>query len=340
MRKLFVIILFFAVSCSPNPDKIFEDSVKKFSSGNKQARLDIEASMLKAISSSTIDFTDTEISPSSIFIRNNREVKFLYPEKFKIKIKDASSYDNFQVDFNKTHAAFLLDGVMHIYKKNGDFVQDIAAPDKNGSIKIESVIFHEEDIIYYAGGYLYRYSHYENKNELLSAEKINQNMKGLNRILMKVSGDKLIITAGIAGDYNINILNISRRNFFMKNMAVSSSRIFASASLIRYIEGGSGQWRIMEMSFADKKIRTLAEFKDIIDIEFFETCAVIEGKTSIGVFDYNKNFDLIPFDFELGGSSAGNLILISKEKYFAASAAKLMDKTRYLKQNAPALYAK
>jgi hypothetical protein len=340
MKKLFIFIFVITVSCSTNPDKIFEESVKKYISGNKNARYDIETSMIKSISFFGIEFSETEISPSSIFTRNSSSVKFLYPENFKIKIKDAVNYENFQTDLNKTHAVFILDGIIHLYKKNGNFVKDIAVPDKDGSIKIEAVIFYKESLLYYSGGYLYLYSSLENKNELLISEKLNQQLKGLNRITMQMSDGKLFLCTGIGGAYNINIIDIEKRNFITKNLPVSSSRIYGSAASIKYIDGGSGQWRLMEMTFSGKNNKVLTELKDVIDIEFFEKCAVIEGKNSISIFDYNKTIDVIPFDFELGGSSAGELILIIKDRYYAVSAEKLMDRIKYLKQNAPGLFVK
>ncbi len=340
MKKIIFFIIAFTVSCSTNPDKLFEDSVNKYISGNKDAKFDIEASMIKAMSIANFDFTDTEISPSSGFIRNSSEVKFLFPDKFKIKIKDAANYENFQADLNKTHAVFILDGIINLYKKNGNFIKDIAVPDKDSSIKIESVIFYQENLIYYAGGHLYIFSYPENKNELLVTEKMNQQLKGLNRITMQISDGKLFLSAGIGGSYNINIIDLGKRNFVIKNMPVSSSRIFPSAFSIKYIDGGSGQWKLMEMTFADKKTKVLTELKDVIDIELFESCAVIEGKSFINVFDYSKSMEVIPFDFELGGSSSGNLIIISKDRYYAVSADKLMEKIKYLKQNAPDLFVK
>ncbi len=340
MKRIIFFIIALTVSCSTNPDKLFEDSVKKYISGNKNARFDIEASLIKAITIANFDFSETEISPSSAFTRSSSEVKFLFPEKFKIKIKDAANYENFQTDINETHAVFILDGIINLYKKNGNFVKDIAAPEKDSSVKIESVVFYQDNLIYYAGGNLFIYSYLENKNELFVAEKMNQQLKGLNRISMKISDGKLFLSAGIGGSYNINIIDIGKRNFIIKNMPVSSSKISASASSIKYIEGGSGQWKLMEMTFSDKKIKTLTELKDVIDIEFFDRCAVIEGKSSISVYDYSKNMDVMPFDFELGGSSSGSLILIIKDRYYAVSADKLMDKIKYLKQNAPDLFVK
>ena len=340
MKRIIFFIIAFAVSCSTNPDKLFEDSVKKYISGNKNARFDIEASLIKAVSTVNFDFSETEISPSSGFIRSSSEVNFLFPEKFKIKIKDASNYENFQTDLNKTHIVFILDGIIHLYKKNGNFVKDIAVTEKDSSIKIESVVFYQENLIYYAGGHLYIYSYPDNKNELLLAEKMNQQLKGLNRVTMRISDGKLFLSAGIGGSYNINIIDLGKRNFVIRNMPVSSSRIFTPASSIKYIDGGSGQWKLMEMTFADKKTKVLTELKDVIDIELFENCAVIEGKSSISVFDYNKSMIVMPFDFELGGSSSGSLILISKDRYYAVSADKLLEKIKFLKQNAPDLFVK
>jgi hypothetical protein len=39
-------------------------------------------------------------------------------------------------------------------------------------------------------------------------------------------------------------------------------------------------------------------------------------------------------------ADVGELILISKDRYYAVSSEKLMDKIKYLKQNAPDLFVK
>jgi hypothetical protein len=328
------------ISCSGNPDKIFEESINKYKSGNKNSKIDIEASLIKSTSDDSFDFQETEISASVLFNRNGNRVKIVYPEKFKLNIRDAANYDNFQIDVNKTHAVLVLDGIIHLYKRNGDFVKDIAAPDKEGNLKIEAAILFDENIIYYSGGQIYIYSYLENKNDLLISEKLNPQLKGLNRIILKHAGGKLFITAGIGGAYNINIADIEKKSLIIKNLSVSSSRIFVTGTLIKYIDGGSGQWKLLEMSLSDKKIKELSLLTDIVDIELFENCAVIEGKKNISIFDYNKFSEILPFDFELGGSSAGKLILINKDKYYTVSADKLLDKIKYLKENAPDLFVK
>lgn len=341
MNKIFYfLIIVAAVSCSGNPDKILDVSVQKFLSGEKDAIHDIENSLIRSVSSGESDFSESEISASAIFIRTNKKVKFLYPEKFSINLKDAANYENFQTGVNGTHVYFILDGIVHLYKRNGDFVKDIAAPDKDGALKIDAAVFYKDSLIFYSGENLFVYSYTENKMETLVSGKLNANIKSPKRIILNISGDKLSAAAGIGGEYNLNIIDIPGRNIVVKNLSVSSAKFYASESFIRYIDGGSGQWKLMEMSFADKKSRELAEFRDVVDVELLEMCALIEGKKSISIFDYIKTTEIIHFDFELAGSSAGMVILAYRDKIYPVSAWKLLEKIRYLKQQAPDLFVK
>jgi len=330
---LFIILPFFY--CADSPDNVFNQSIELFRENKPGALKKIERSLVEKISAKSFKSKNLSSNRNAIYYMNDNEIELVYPSEISL----AKQY----IDINKKifylNKKYFVAGrgnLLSIFDTKGSLKKTFETG-KNKK-KIKSIILMGDEIIYYKNKRLYKYKISKNSNKLLFNDTFSPPYSKYFNVNFYRSGNILGIVAGIAGSYNLSIINIKKNSIILKNTKISSSKIYFNAGHIYAITGSTAKWKLVKIIISNKRMIKIHSFKDMYDLELTSFGYLFENSKGIWAAPYSGKKILLPFKYKLAGKYNDFVLLQYKYHTYVADMKKLFDSIEILKNKTPEIF--
>ncbi len=342
--QVVISLLFFisilSIQCTPDAEKKINSGIELY---NKEevanAKEELESGLFAFSSKNTLDDNPKiSIGYNVIYKRHEDSLIINYPIKVEINIDKNYKIIYYDPDSKRLVLSNGID--INIYNNEGLLTKVIATSidDKN---KVKSVILINDKLLYFREKRVYVYDYATNNHKLLTKERFFCPVKGSYYIIkFHKTKSAIAIIIGMAGVYNMSVLDTIDSSILLKNHRISSSKLLFNDDNIYYITGKTGKWTLRKISIRSKKRTKLLEFDDLLDVEFSDAGFLYENRNGLWLYDYSsKKPEKIPFQFELAGICNGRPLIKNRGKIYPVNMKIFIDKIAYLKRVTPALFA-
>jgi hypothetical protein len=230
--------------------------------------------------------------------------------------------------------------VIALLNSSGDIVHTANLSLVNGE-KISSIILLEERLYYCHDGELYVYEFNTRENAvLIEGEKFLPPFKDLSYMVTFVSNrDILGVTSGIAGTYSSSFINRGSGSVILKNLQVSSSRVFIDNDSVFYISGSSGAWFLERVNLSNKRKKKLHKFEDIVDLFFISGGLIFENREGLWIVDNVKRVAIrIPLPSQLIAVIMDSILVKAGNRYYLLDLRDFLKKIFHLSEIFPDIF--
>jgi hypothetical protein len=327
-----ILLSLLVMSCNPSFDKFISRGLELYKSGKTKETLGlIERGLIETSSIKQFSASKLFISNNVVYEWDNKEIRILYPVEIELRI-DYKSHDDqilFYFDFETQRLAYSNGTVIALLNSSGDIVHTADLSLVNGK-RISSIILLKERLYYCHDGELYVYEFNTRENAvLIEGEKFLPPFKDLSYLVTFVANkDILGVTSGIAGTYNSSFIDRGSYSVLLKNLQVSSSRVFIDNDSVFYISGSSGAWFLERVNLSNKRNEKLHKFDDIVDLFFFIGGGLIfESREGLWIVDNIKRVAIrIPLTSRLIAVIMDGILVKAGNRYY------LLDLRDFLKK--------
>jgi|GEM_PF-6404575 len=329
-----VAVLLF-ISCGKDAGEKYSGAVERYRSGEKSALADMEKYLVRAVSRERLDGKDTYCENGLLFSRKDNKLKILYPRRVSITLESA---DMDRIRSMDEDNLVLCDGLnCRIYDSGGSETASI--PGGEGKEEITAAAVHGGLVYFLRDKKMFVHDPAAGTNETLTGESFSAPYEKYYAGRMLFVGDRLCLVLGIAGSYNISIIDLAKRSVPARNIPAASSKVHMDDQFLYYVSGTTGAWSLVRRRIADGKPETLMSLKNLVDLEIVTGAAVLETKTGLSVASTDGKEIKVPFKYGLKGSANGLALLEYDGDIYAADAAMLYGMLKELEVSVPGLFA-
>ncbi|MCX8123951.1 MAG: hypothetical protein N3F66_07270 [Spirochaetes bacterium] len=134
--------------------------------------------------------------------------------------------------------------------------------------------------------------------------------------------DKLIVITGIAGTYNLWVLN-TKGDVLLSGVRIASWKHFLHNDELYVIKGSAGNWDFKRIHIKTKQEIQIKSFSNVTDIHMTEHGCIINAGEHMYVYLYSQELYVFPFVYSVKGETRtsmvidnGGLVLCNSEKFF------------------------
>jgi len=344
MSHLIAAVSFIGFSCSRTPAEQFEDAVKSYQKGENRDKgfAEIQNKLLQYASSKVFTAKGIEHTDTFVYGKKNGTCEVLYPPELSFPV----SKDHMVAYYDReTKRIACSDGhAVKVYDENGGTAGEVAPEEKKKKIiDVASVIVYKDNLIFYRDGRL--------MGNLLQTESVRPFLEKQSfpppfsnmpfNVMMERSGDLVSVNVGNVGMYNVSVIDLKKREILLKNRRVSSMRTRLCGNTLYHIAGDTGIWKLVRYTIKEKKSEVLVSFREILDVELFDSGCVVMKKDSVELMDYTeKRFVPLIFPIVFKGRCDGLMLLDDNGKHMLADFRKIYEKLTYLETAIPAFFTK
>ena len=329
------LFLIFHINCADNPDKILKKSIKSYQEGISGSFEKIESALLKKITLNSFNSTNLKVDSAALYFINENQINIFHPVNKSFSLADGEQIKHFTL--NNNYCAITDEKLLSIYRTNGSHEKEIILGDKKR--KIKAILSYEDMIIYYVENKLFSYDFTSDTTQQLTNDTFKPPYTKYYSVKFYPKENILGIQAGIAGSYYFSIIDLPTRKILIKNISISSSKLYMSSSHIYYIFGSTGNWELKKISLKSKNKSKINKFNDLIDIELTSHGLIYENSKGLWVSSYEMKSNLIPFKYRLFGKYKDLVVLKYKNKIYLTDLKKLIDDVNFLKNNVPEIFS-
>ncbi len=132
----------------------------------------------------------------------------------------------------------------------------------------------------------------------------------------------LIVIVGIAGSYNLWVLNTGGE-VLLSSVRVSSWKHFLRNGMLFVVKGSAGNWDFKSINIKTKQEKIIKNFTSVTDIHMTEHGVVIHTGQQIYIYVFNDEMYTLPFVYSIKGETRDSLVIdngvftiISSQKFF------------------------
>ena len=330
--------VFMLNGCIQSPQDKMEKGIALYNNGDTQkGKSSIEDGLINSALIEKLNGKQISYADNVIYTRKKNILQIIYPVKANIEIDE--KYDLLTYDAESKKLGISNGTEINIYDADGSLIKTIAPATDDQRVKGFTFV---NDKIYYVKDrkiYSYDLSTDSGSNVINNKLKVSAENDIYNARFFRTDSS-LGIVIGIAGNYYFNILDLKNSKMTLTDLAVASSKLFFQNNEIYYIAGDAGKYSLVKFTIPSKTKDTLFEFKDLTDVEFFPSGALVEDNNGFGVIEYvNALNQKIPFDYKLSGQCIGNPVIKYKNYYYAINFTSFMNSFTDLKNKIPALFS-
>lgn len=339
------LIIAVAVSgCTRTPAERFDDAVSQYRKGENREKdlAHLQKSLLNYSALKTFTAKGVTHSDTFVYGKKNGTCEVLYPVElsFPVPKDQLTAY----YDGEKKRLACSDGKAVKVYDEGGSVVGEVAPDEaKSKSGDVAAVVLYKDDLIFYRDGRL--------MSSLLQTESVRPFLEKQTfsppfskmpyNVFMERRGDLLSINLGNVGMYSLSVIDLKQREILLKNRRVSSMRTRLTGNELYHIAGDTGTWKLVRYMIKEKKTEVIASFRDILDVELFDSGCVVMKKDSVSLMDYtDKRFVPVIFPYEFRGRCGNAMMLEYKGKQVLADFPKFYEKLVYLESAIPSLFTK
>jgi hypothetical protein len=327
-------LMAFDLRCSLGPESRLNRAVDRYLERKPDALQSLEKEFLDSIAIEKIRGRELQSTGSILYRLDRNDADIIYPQKRNLSMDDGEGVSI--VDLSADYIV-LSDGLrFSVFDVSGSHRNDeIVGDNKN---RVKALLLTGDDIIYYKNFNLYRYSIINKSSEMLLKEPFPPPYEKYYSVRLRAKDTMLHVLAGSAGTYYYSIVNYETQSVVLKNLVMSSSKLYAGATDIRYIAGNSGSWEMIQYTVPTKKKKTIAKLNDIMDIELAVGGFLWENQSGLWAAEYGKDRVRVPFSYQLAGTYKGRVLLAYKNYCHIIDMKKLFMHLDLLKIKAPDLF--
>lgn len=328
--------------CGRTPAERFDDAVALYRKGENRdkALVQLQKSLLRY--TAVKSFTAKGIVHSDTFVygRKNGTCEVLYPVELSFPVTTeflTGYYDR------ETKRLACVDGnAIKVFDESGGIVGQVAPEVKDKkSVDVASLVLYKENVIFYREGRL--------MSSLLQTESVRPLLEKQTflppfsrmpfNVFIERSGDCISVNVGNVGMYSLSVIDLNKKEILLKNQRVASMRTRLAGNSLYHITGDTGAWKLVRYLIKEKKSEVLAAFKEIVDVELFDSGCVVLKKGSVSLMNYtDRRYVPLIFPYEYKGRCDDFMMLDFNGKQVLADFRKLYEKTVYLETAIPSLF--
>jgi hypothetical protein len=322
--------------CSLDPDKKLNRAIDDYLAQGPGALRALAHEFIRYASVDSLEATRMHSNGNILYTLNENKIEILYPLKLKLAILDGGPVRHAYA--SKDYCVITDETHLCIFDGEGEHKHDETIGDNKHLIR--SVLITGDNIIYCKDEKLYLYNILLNTSEQLISDTFPAPFTQYYKVSMVKTGSFLGVLAGMAGSYNLSVINLSSKTLTAKNIPLSSSKFSLDAAQIFYITGNAGNWGLIQYRIDQKKKKSLEKFNDLLDIELLPAGYVYESKGGLWAAEYGREKTRLPFPYQLSGKYRGRLVIKYNDTYYLINSEKLFAGLMKLKVRAPALINK
>ncbi len=331
LSKFLVVIILLTISCSKDPQKVFQEEADSY---RKERHSLLGKALLAASSSHSFKYDRAMRINEALFRQDNRKIYIYYPLTATLDLNDDLIIKFSSLD---EKYAVLSDGSkLWIYTSKGDFIKD-AIIEVAG--KKADAIYMNKNVVYcLIDSQLHSYDLDNKIYKPFDIEKYLPSNSKFYRVMIQQSGEFMGIISGLAGSYNLDIINLTTGKPVVKKFQVDSSKLLLLDGDVYYIKGSSGDWNLEKLIPAGMKTSMVLKFSDIIDIEIMKGGVFLLDSRGLSLKGFDGESVRIPFNIEVKGKYRDRFFVTFENRIYAVDYSMMMDKLKYLKNKIPDVF--
>ncbi len=331
---LLLAVLSLFLSCKKDFRIALENSIRRYTGGDKKAFAEIEENFINAVSILAIKNEKKHILSRIILKHDKDSYKAVYPFNFQV------SKTNLKIriaDYNNEIAVFSDGKRILISDKNGKIVKIINPGNKNSFIK--DVIVNEQRIIYFSQEELRYYNYQSGKSGLITDDKLSPPYNKYYTVHMKSAGrENISVVAGAGGSYYLYVLNSTTGRILLNKYSVSTPKLLYLDESLYLVKGSAGKWHLVRISLNNSREELLDSFSNISDLELIPEGYLYHIEDTLWFKDFNGNKTRIPFKYRISGIINKHPVLQFNNSLFLINWEKMNGKLMHLKMIIPGLF--
>ncbi len=334
---LVIAILSLFISCIKDHDALLSKAISRYKAGDSTQLYEIEREIALSISIATFDTANLMSHSNIIFTTDRKSLNVLYP--FKKKFFDIPINDDYIFDADDT--LFSSTNGIEINFQNDKTDSDRTIAIGNEKNKIKAISIFKEKTIFLFNEKLYEWKNSAGEPEMIFKDLFNAPYAKFYNAIFNKSDKNLGLITGIAGSYYFSLIDVEQKKILIKNLSLSSSRIYFNNETIYFVGGSSGKWELFSYTITDKKKNSIRVFTDLVDIIPAEGGYFFENPKGIWCGGYDENAPvIIPFNIKPFEKCGSYVIIEVNKKYYLSDMKKMLNKINTLKNELPDLFNK
>ncbi len=336
---IIALIVLGSISCTPGYEKDISKGIQLCQKGDLQKGM-------RSIERGIIDYATIEVF-NTPFINFNETVLYSRNEKLSILYPVMFDYhgniqgNTYGIYYHAVSDRLVIGNTVNIDIYGGDGTRISSIDLKSHDVKnIKSFIINGNDLILYHDGSLSSFSLDTLQRNDFVEGKFSPPFKGLSyNVIMRAAKNIVAITVGIAGSYHLSIIDSMDKSVMIRNMSVSSSRLYLNEKYIYYITGTSGSWFVERMSLSSEEKKKLHKFEDLVDIHFFQGGMILEKREGPWIVDLNSGRAIrLSLSARVMAVIDDNVLMKGEKKYYLIDVKKLLQKVTALSGRLPGIF--
>jgi hypothetical protein len=337
--SLIALILFGVISCTPGYEKDISKGIQLCQKGDLQKGMrSIERGLIEYTTIETFNISSINYNETVLYSRNEK-LSILYPVEFDAH--GTVQGGTYRIYYHAASDRMVIGHNVNIDIYSGDGTHITRIDLKSHDVKnIKSLIINGNDLILYHDGLLSSFSLDTLKRNNFVEGKFSPPFKGLSyNVIMRDTKNIIAIIVGIAGTYHLSIINSIDKSVMIRNMSISSSRLYLDEKYIYYIAGTSGSWFLERMSLSSEEKKKLHKFEDLVDVHFFQGGMIVEKREGPWIVDLNGGKAIrFPVSASVVAVIDDHLLMKGEKKYYLIDTKKLLQKVSALSGRLPGIF--
>jgi hypothetical protein len=321
-------------SCSKNPEKEIDAALRSYAAGDSGSKTRLEELILKASAREAFS-GEVESDGEMIWKSGSGDVKAVWPRQATFPLMSENM--NAMRCSGAERVAF-SDGLqIFIFDWKGNMLKYFTAGDDKK--RVMALALSEGNLYYYRQNRIWRCPlDSPEKAAALEGSFSAPYSKFYNAALF-ARGSRLGLLLGVAGSYNLNIVDMRTGRSVMSNIGLAASRFCMTGDRLTYISGSTGSWSLNGISLETKKKDVYRVFRDLANAEMVPGMVMVEDGRGLWMSPPEKTPRRVCFAFSLRGRG-GSLALISyRDRAYLVDAARLYELIIRAQEAVPSLSA-
>mgnify|MGYP006283829805 CR=1 FL=1 len=217
--------------------------------------------------------------------------------------------------------------------------------------ELVKTVEHDDDILavamdagnvyFYSDRKLYRYSlKSDNVKPAVDASFSPPSDLREYKSCLYMQGKRLILTVGIAGIYNISVINLENDDITIHNQRLATWKIQTVKDGMYVVTGSSGSWDLEKISYSGKTLDTLQSFSKLHDVHMTKAMYLAHTPGGIMFSFYDDDLHFFPFTFRIECATPDYLLVSGKKSRYLLNTSKMKKVLEELLKKTPELFEK
>ncbi len=325
--------------CGNNFDRKINRGIGLYREGKlKEGEQEIAVNILRRAARFSMKYRHVECGQNFLFLHKKGQLSVFYPESVTVSLPD--EWTALAFDASSRGIAVTDGKTIRVLDHRGKVRKEFP-PYDNAKGRVTGLSLSASRLVSYRDE-IVRVTDLEKGEEKkpVKGVKLPPPSTGLAPgAFIEVSGDRIAISIGNIGTYNLSVIDLQKDAFLLKGKPVSSKRYYFGGDAVNYVGGTTGRWTIVRLALPQGPPETLLSFGDAVDVELFREGAALLKNSGLWIFNYGaRALTRVPFDYSLVGRCGDNIVVHYGEAIAVADFRTFMDSIERVKKELPDLF--